>query len=81
MRIYSLYDRKVGEFQGLVVSPNDETVKRALKEGLPANSTEAKYPHDFDLKCLGEFDVTTGRIKPLADISVLGSIHDITGGV
>lgn len=80
MRIYSLFDRKVGEFGGLVLAPNDESVRRALKDGLPPGSTEAKYPHDFDLCCLGEFDSASGVIIGTERVLV-GSIHDIKGGV
>lgn len=80
MKIYSLFDRKVGEHGGLVLAPNDETVKRALRDGLPANSTEAKYPNDFDLVCVGEFDATTGMIKRTERVLV-GSVADIQGGV
>lgn len=79
MRIYSLYDRKVGEYGSLVLSVNDEAVKRALKDGLPANSTPAIYPHDFDLQCLGEFDPETGEIARLQP-KLIGTIHDILGG-
>lgn len=79
MRIYALYDRKVGEYGSLVLATNDEAVKRALVEGLPANSTQAKYPHDFDLQCLGEFDPVSGEVARLP-LSLVGSIHDILGG-
>lgn len=79
MRIYALYDRKVQEYGQLVLGTNDEAVKRALRDGLPASSTQAKYPHDFDLKCLGEFDPNTGEIARLP-IELVGSIHDILGG-
>jgi len=65
MNIYSLYDRKLREFGPLVVSNNDESVVRALREGLPGSGgTVNKYPEDFDLMCLGALDVDTGLIVP-----------------
>lgn len=79
MKIYSLFDRKVGEYGGLVLAANDDTIKRALRDGLPPNSTEAKYPNDFDLVCLGEFDAVTGALKA-AERQLVGSVADIKGG-
>lgn len=62
MRVYSLFDRKVREYGGLVLSPNDETAERALQEGIPAQSTVGKYPEDYDLYYLGEFDASKGLL-------------------
>lgn len=62
MKVYSLFDQKVKEYGGLVLSPNDETVERALQEGIPGNSTVGKYPEDYNLVCLGEFDPVKGLL-------------------
>lgn len=79
MKVYTLFDRKVGEYGGLVTGANNETVIRALRDGLPPNSTEAKYPGDFEVCYLGEYDPATGLItgskegRPV----VLGTIKDL----
>lgn len=65
MKVFTLYDRKVGEYGALVVSSTDEAVVRALKDGIPVTSTEGKYPDDFDLVCVGEFDAVTGELQGL----------------
>lgn len=64
MRVYSLYDRKMKEFGQLVLSNNDETVTRALIEGLKGGkgATIHEYPKDFDLVLLGQFDPETGEL-------------------
>ena len=66
MRIYSLFDRKVKEYGQLVLSQNDEAVKRSMLEGLQRGNagTVGQYPEDFDLMCLGVFDPERGRIVP-----------------
>lgn len=66
MRIYSLFDRKLKEFGGLVVMNNDEAVKRALAQSVasPQSGLLSQHPEDFDLKCLGIIDVERGKITP-----------------
>lgn len=63
MRVYSLFDRKMKEYGSLVMGSNDESTVRALKEMLlGSQSTVSKYPGDYDLMCLGYFDVENGEI-------------------
>lgn len=67
MRIYSLLDLKVREYGALVLGSTDEAIKRAVRDGIPgSNSTISKYPGDFNLMYLGEFDDETGVIVPVA---------------
>lgn len=63
MKVYTLFDRKVGEYGSPVIGATDEAVVRALKDGIPATSTEGKYPEDFDLMCLGTYDPITGELQ------------------
>lgn len=64
MRVYSLFDRKMKEYGSLVLGTNDATMGRALKEAvLNPQSPMFKYPEDFDLMCLGDFDVENGDIE------------------
>lgn len=65
MKIFSMLDKKMGEYGALVLANNDEVVIRGLSEhlvGERGNSTLVKHPEDFDLMCVGQFDVETGRI-------------------
>lgn len=80
MKVYSLYDRKLREFGGLVLSQNDATVKRAIHEGVPANSTVGKYPQDYDLMLLGEFDAETGVLMGGQIILVENVLEILRGG-
>lgn len=76
MQVYSLFDRKLREYGGLVLMPNDASCKRALHEGLSSNSTVGKYPEDYDLMLLGEFDPLSGVIKP-GVIVLVDNVADI----
>lgn len=62
MRLYSLYDRKMGEFGALVQSRSDEAVVRALRELFESDNQVSKYPEDFDLFYVGDIDVETGEV-------------------
>lgn len=76
MKVYSLFDRKLREYGGLVLCPNDDGVRRALHEGVTPNSTVGKYPEDYDLMYLGEFDPQSGVIKPDL-IALVDNVRDI----
>lgn len=67
MKVYSLFDRALREFGGLVVMNNDESVIRAALDSLEqarGKGPMGKYPADFDLMCLASFDVETGEFTP-----------------
>lgn len=80
MRIYSLFDRKVREYGGLVLSPTDEASCRALAEGLPPGSTVAKFPGDFDLMYLGDFSPEAGLIYAATVPVFIACVADILQG-
>lgn len=79
MRVYSLFDRKVMEYMSLVLGTTDEAVMRALAEsfGTPSASTVFKYPQDFDLMRLGDFDPETGVITPEMPPRLVVNVSDI----
>lgn len=62
-RLYSLLDRKLREFGVVLTAQNDETMLRELHSNLKGReSTQGKYPEDFDLYRIGEVDVETGVV-------------------
>lgn len=66
MRLYSLYDRKAREYgQQIIGGRNDELVMRSLLELRGSDAMPGKYPEDFELYCLGEFDQRAGQITPI----------------
>lgn len=74
MRVYALYDRKVREYgQQLVVGRNDETVMRSLLELKGSEALPGKYPEDFELYALGEYDQRSGQLAPaIPPVFVIG---------
>jgi len=67
MRVYSIMDRKMREYGQLSTFPNDETAMRAVQDGVRgSNSTVEKHPTDFDLMCVGQFDVDLGVLQQMS---------------
>lgn len=63
-KLYSLFDRKLLEYGQLLQARNDEAIKRNVLDGIKgSNSTVERYPEDFDVFCLGEFDAESGQIQ------------------
>lgn len=81
MRIYSLLDRKMREYGALVLGTNDETVVRALRESVAqnGNSTMGKYPEDYDLMCVGEFDPIGGEVVGRSPVLVVNVAELVEG--
>lgn len=64
--LYALLDRKLREYGVVLVSKNTETMVRELRnQVMGSGSTIEKYPDDFDLYRLGEFDTETGIISAM----------------
>lgn len=63
LRVYSVFDRKLREYGPLVLGANDEFTLRALQEIRNSGSMMEKYPADYDLMDVGEFDVETGELN------------------
>lgn len=67
MKVYSIFDRAAHTYGGLIVQNNDDLCKRNIKTALAAKAFDKQiltYPEDFELYCLGVFDVDNGKLLP-----------------
>lgn len=65
-RLYAVFDRKANVFARPFTSPNDAMAARSFLAARQDPATEIhKFPDDFQLYCLGEFDDDTGVIAGL----------------
>lgn len=63
MKLYSLLDTKAKVYGAPFAAPNDGIAGRLVMEALrDPQSMVAKYPNDFQLYCLGEYDEHTGEL-------------------
>lgn len=61
--MYTVYDRKVGAHLPIFFARSDDEAVRMLKETmLQGDSPFVKWPEDYHLYRLGEFEDTTGEI-------------------
>lgn len=64
MNIYSIKDVKASSFNKLIESVNDQTICRDIAGAASdPNTSLAKWPGDFEVWKLGEYDNSTGSIK------------------
>jgi len=83
MRMYSLYDRKLREFGAIALSRNDESIMRAVADGIPGTrSMVERHPEDFDIMFLGEFFPQTGFVAGSAGPPrLVSSVADVLRAV
>lgn len=63
VKVYSVLDRKVREFGQLLLSANDESMERTVRDVVSGSGTMMeKYPEDFDLHVVGSFNTETGEL-------------------
>ena len=74
MRIFAVYDLKAQDFGQPFFNQNTATALRAFADlANDPNTTVYKYPDDFTLFELGEYESNTGRIIPLDQPKTLAS--------
>lgn len=78
MRLYSLYDKKVGEFQNVIQSRTDEAVMRALSELLSGDNQVSKYPGDFQLYFLGTMNMESGLLEGVSPSQLVCDVSSLT---
>lgn len=71
MMMYALLDKKAGTYGGILLAASDGHVSRIIEERFRGSGeTVEKYPEDFDLYALGEYNVDSGAIVPLVKFIV-----------
>jgi hypothetical protein len=76
--IYVIRDKKAHAYMQPVTTRNDGTAIRMIQSSLQKGDTDlAKYPEDFALYRIGEFDEITGTIDALTDIICVGQLADL----
>lgn len=80
LNIYTIKDTIIGEFQNPIISNNDKTMQRALKETMLDKENDLyKYSKDLQLFKLGEYNTQTGEIKN--DVQFILNLGDLTNGI
>nr|WAE43599.1 MAG: nonstructural protein [Microviridae sp.] len=76
VRLYAVRDLKVGGFNNPYSFINDAVAVRSFESLVNEQSSAsmiAKYPGDYDLFCIAEFDQDSGIIVPIGPIHVVAA--------
>lgn len=65
LRMYSIFDRKAEVFNAPMCFVNDAICQRALTQIIPGDADMSKYPDDFDVYLVAEFDNAVGSVFPV----------------
>lgn len=66
MKVFSSYDRTAETYGSLICAPTVGLARRGFEEAVRnPQSTLHRYADDYALFEIGEFDSTTGLLKPL----------------
>lgn len=76
MNLYALKDVKTGTFGAPLMGVNDGHISRSIKEMFGPESTPFRYPSDFELFQVGEFDFertgeVAGELRYVCSLSVI----------
>ncbi len=76
--LYSIFDIKAKVYARPFVQINDDVAKRAFEGAVNTPETDLnKYPHDYALVKLADYEDTTGTIDPCEIIETLCHGHDV----
>lgn len=68
LKMYSIFDRKAEVFNAPMCFVNDAICQRALTQIIPNDADMSKFPEDFDVYYVADFDNSVGAVlQPLED--------------
>lgn len=75
MKVYGIFDRASGMFvDRLLVLPADLAARRVFDEACSDSRSElSKYPDDYELHRVAEFNNETGEITPQRELIARGT--------
>lgn len=72
MKLYSIFDAKANTFCApFECVSNGVAIRQLMDLVSDAKTTVSKYPEDFSLYFVGDFDTDSGALLPLGSVPVL----------
>lgn len=68
---YSIYDSKLGMYKGLTLVDREGEIIRSAEGILTQDNDISKYPDDFTICHVGEFNIDTGAFVPAQSIKTV----------
>lgn len=77
LRMYSIFDRKAEVFNAPMCFVNDGICQRALTQIIPNDADMSKFPEDFDVYYIGDFDNASGAMAVSEDVGIAFRLSDL----
>lgn len=74
-KMYAVYDAKAGSFKPPYFCVNDAVAMRMFAQTVANVEELHRFPEDFQMFYLGEFDDDTGKIEPVVPEVVLTAVQ------
>lgn len=71
MKIFAAYDRKAQYYLPTFQARTEVDAIRSFTDAIMGDTPLAKYPADYDLICLAEIDMETGKIDPIWPVDLV----------
>lgn len=78
LKIYTIKDKKAEAYLQPFTTSTDGLAIRMVQASMEQENNLSKYPEDFSLWQIAEFDENTGKVTGLDDIICLGQLSDLT---
>lgn len=72
--LYSIYDAAAQSYGDPIIFASDAVAARSFQiESQNSDSVVAKFPTDFTVFCIGEFDTVSGNVSPVNKVICRGT--------
>lgn len=79
LKIYAIKDKKAEAYLQPFTTTKDGLAIRMIQASMEQENNLSKYPEDFSLYQIGEFNENTGKVEGLKDILCIGQLSDLAG--
>lgn len=70
-KIFAAYDRKAAYYLPTFQARTEVDAIRSFTDAIMGDTPLAKYPADYDLICVAEFDMESGKITPIWPVDLV----------
>lgn len=78
VQMFTIYDKKMQVHQHPFMSGNRAVMMRTVTDGLARNdSMMSRFPVDYEIYLVGEFDDATGKVTPLPENEFICNLEDL----
>lgn len=78
IKVYTVKDQKAEAYLQPFTTSTDGLAIRTMQTTMEQENNLSKYPEDFSLWKIGQFNELTGVIEPIRPIECLGQLSDLS---